>query len=141
MGVTIREMQIGDYEQVWEMWMQSKNMGFNDRDDSREGIDRLLRRNPGRQQRLFRMLQVLLRILFIIIVMQDPDRLPVLRVFPEVFRHGPHGIAYIFRMDEQVLVLHHRPVQFRRPLQAQHTDPSLIVQTHTCSAAQRLPSP
>ena len=47
MGVTIREMQIGDYEQVWEMWMQSKNMGFNDRDDSREGIDRLLRRNPG----------------------------------------------------------------------------------------------
>ena len=47
MGVTIREMQIGDYEQVWEMWMQSKNMGFNDRDDSREGIEKFLRRNPA----------------------------------------------------------------------------------------------
>ena len=47
MGVTIREMQIGDYEQVWKLWMQSKNMGFNDLDDSREGVERLLKRNPG----------------------------------------------------------------------------------------------
>lgn len=43
----IREMQIGDYEQVYALWMKSKNMGFNDRDDSREGIEKLLRRNPG----------------------------------------------------------------------------------------------
>ena len=43
----IREMRIEDYERVYALWMKSKNMGFNDRDDSREGIEKLLRRNPG----------------------------------------------------------------------------------------------
>ncbi len=42
----IRVMDIVDYDQVYALWMNSKNMGFNNLDDSREGIERLLRRNP-----------------------------------------------------------------------------------------------
>ena len=45
--MTIREMTIGDYDAVRALWMSCKNMGFNTLDDSREGIERLLRRNPG----------------------------------------------------------------------------------------------
>lgn len=43
----IRPMRIGDYDRVYALWMSCRNMGFNDRDDSREGIARLLDRNPG----------------------------------------------------------------------------------------------
>ena len=43
----IRPMTTDDYDAVWALWMSCKNMGFNDLDDSREGIARLLRRNPG----------------------------------------------------------------------------------------------
>ncbi len=42
----IRKMTISDYDAVYELWMSCKNMGFNDVDDSREGIERFLRRNP-----------------------------------------------------------------------------------------------
>ena len=42
-----RLMRIEDYDKVWDLWMSSKNMGFNDVDDSREGIAKLLARNPG----------------------------------------------------------------------------------------------
>lgn len=42
----IRRMTIGDYEQVYALWMGSSGMGLNDLDDSREGIARFLRRNP-----------------------------------------------------------------------------------------------
>ena len=45
--MTIREMTIGDYDAVRALWMSCKNMGFNTLDDSREGIERLLMRNPG----------------------------------------------------------------------------------------------
>ena len=41
-----RVMDIQDYDQVYALWMSCKNMGFNNLDDSREGIERLLRRNP-----------------------------------------------------------------------------------------------
>ena len=44
--MTIRNMTIEDYDQVWALWMSSKNMGFNNVDDSREGIEKYLRRNP-----------------------------------------------------------------------------------------------
>ena len=44
--MNIRKMTIGDYDKVYAMWMSCKNMGFNDVDDSREGIERYLRRNP-----------------------------------------------------------------------------------------------
>ncbi len=40
-------MTIADYDAVHELWFSSPNMGFNDRDDSREGIARFLARNPG----------------------------------------------------------------------------------------------
>ena len=43
----IRTMKITDYEKVYALWMSCKNMGFNDIDDSKEGITRLLERNPN----------------------------------------------------------------------------------------------
>jgi ribosomal protein S18 acetylase RimI-like enzyme len=39
-------MTIADYDGVYALWMSCRNMGFNDVDDSREGIERFLRRNP-----------------------------------------------------------------------------------------------
>ena len=45
--MNIRVMTTGDYDAVYELWMSCKNMGFNDVDDSREGIERFLRRNPS----------------------------------------------------------------------------------------------
>ena len=44
--VRLRPMTVDDYDRVWALWISCKNMGFNDLDDSREGIARLLRRNP-----------------------------------------------------------------------------------------------
>ena len=38
----IRTMKITDYEKVYALWMSCKNMGFNDIDDSKEGIARFL---------------------------------------------------------------------------------------------------
>ena len=43
----IRRMRPGDYDRVYALWMSCKNMGFNDLDDSREGIEKYLNRNPG----------------------------------------------------------------------------------------------
>ena len=43
----IRTMKITDYEKVYTLWMSCKNMGFNDIDDSKEGISRFLERNPN----------------------------------------------------------------------------------------------
>ena len=42
----IRKMTIGDYEKVYTLWLSCKGMGLNDLDDSREGIDKYLKRNP-----------------------------------------------------------------------------------------------
>ena len=44
--MTIRLMTIADYSRVYALWMSCKNMGFNDLDDSRAGIDKYLKRNP-----------------------------------------------------------------------------------------------
>lgn len=46
-NMQIRTMTIHDYEKVYELWMSCKNMGFNDIDDSKEGISRFLERNPN----------------------------------------------------------------------------------------------
>ncbi|MBQ9307703.1 MAG: GNAT family N-acetyltransferase [Clostridia bacterium] len=43
----IREMRAEDYDRVYALWMSTPNMGFNDVDDSRAGIEKFLRRNPG----------------------------------------------------------------------------------------------
>jgi ribosomal protein S18 acetylase RimI-like enzyme len=42
----IRPMNIDDYDKVYALWISCKNMGFNDLDDSRDGIERFLLRNP-----------------------------------------------------------------------------------------------
>lgn len=42
----IRKMVISDYDKVYDLWMSCRNMGFNNLDDSREGIDKFLKRNP-----------------------------------------------------------------------------------------------
>ena len=44
--VRFRIMTIADYEKVYDLWMSCKNMGFNNLDDSREGIEKFLLRNP-----------------------------------------------------------------------------------------------
>lgn len=44
--VQYRVMTIEDYEKVYNLWMSCKNMGFNNLDDSKEGIERFLKRNP-----------------------------------------------------------------------------------------------
>ena len=41
-----RPLRMEDYHKVYALWMSSKNMGFNDLDDSREGIEKFLDRNP-----------------------------------------------------------------------------------------------
>lgn len=42
----IRKMKIEDYEAVYGLWLSCKGMGLNTVDDSREGMERFLRRNP-----------------------------------------------------------------------------------------------
>ena len=46
MGCKIRKMAIDDYDEVYALWMSCAGMGLNNLDDSREGIDKFLRRNP-----------------------------------------------------------------------------------------------
>ncbi len=43
----IREMKIEDYEKVYALWLSCKGMGLNDVDDSKERIEKYLKRNPG----------------------------------------------------------------------------------------------
>ena len=45
--ILIRVMQERDYDQVYRLWMSCRNMGFNNLDDSREGITKYLKRNPS----------------------------------------------------------------------------------------------
>lgn len=42
----IREMTIEDYEEVYTLWKKIKGFGLRSIDDSREGVDRFLKRNP-----------------------------------------------------------------------------------------------
>ena len=44
--MNIRLMSIDDYEKVYELWMSCAGMGLNNPDDSREGIEKFLLRNP-----------------------------------------------------------------------------------------------
>lgn len=43
----LRAMTASDYDAVYALWMSCRNMGFNNLDDSREGVERFLSRNPG----------------------------------------------------------------------------------------------
>lgn len=42
----IRKMVIEDYEKVYQLWMSCTGMGLNNLDDSKEGIEKFLKRNP-----------------------------------------------------------------------------------------------
>lgn len=42
----IRTMEIGDYENVYQLWMRIKGFGIRSVDDSREGVEMFLKRNP-----------------------------------------------------------------------------------------------
>lgn len=42
----ISTMTIGDYDEVYALWMSTPNMGLNATDDARDGIEQYLRRNP-----------------------------------------------------------------------------------------------
>ena len=42
----IRLMTIEDYDQVYDLWLSCKGMGLNNVDDTREGIEKYLKRNP-----------------------------------------------------------------------------------------------
>ncbi len=44
--MTVRTMTIADYDKVCALWLSCKGMGLNNLDDSREGIERFLKRNP-----------------------------------------------------------------------------------------------
>lgn len=47
MSILIREMTIEDYDQVYALWMQISGFGIRSIDDSREGVERFLKRNPA----------------------------------------------------------------------------------------------
>ncbi|WP_291573789.1 GNAT family N-acetyltransferase [Clostridium sp. UBA4548] len=42
----IRLLAIEDYEKVYDLWTNTKDMGMRSLDDSYEGIERFLKRNP-----------------------------------------------------------------------------------------------
>ena len=44
--MSIRLMTIDDYEKVYELWKSCAGMGLNNLDDSKEGIEKFLNRNP-----------------------------------------------------------------------------------------------
>lgn len=47
MDILIREMTMEDYDQVYDLWTDIKGFGIRSIDDSREGVERFLRRNPS----------------------------------------------------------------------------------------------
>ena len=43
----IRKMSIDDYEAVYKLWINTPGMGLNTTDDSKDGIEKYLYRNPN----------------------------------------------------------------------------------------------
>ena len=44
--MVIRKMQLADYDKIYALWMSCSGMGLNNLDDSREGIEKFIKRNP-----------------------------------------------------------------------------------------------
>ena len=44
--INIRVMTISDYEEIYDVWINTPGMGLNSTDDSKEGIEKYLKRNP-----------------------------------------------------------------------------------------------
>ena len=47
MDILYREMVIEDYDEVYNLWKTIKGFGIRSLDDSREGVERFLKRNPS----------------------------------------------------------------------------------------------
>lgn len=45
--MNIRKMNINDYEAVYALWRSCPGMGLNNLDDSKEGIEKFIKRNPN----------------------------------------------------------------------------------------------
>lgn len=45
--INIRPMTIADYDGIYDLWINTPGMGLNTCDDSREGIEKYLKRNPS----------------------------------------------------------------------------------------------
>ena len=45
--IQIRPMTMDDYEEVFEMWQSISGFGIRSWDDSKEGIEKFIARNPG----------------------------------------------------------------------------------------------
>ena len=43
----VRAMTMDDYDDVYALWMSIHGFGIRSIDDSREGIERFIKRNPG----------------------------------------------------------------------------------------------
>ena len=46
MTTIIRAMTVEDYDQLHALWMRIKGFGIRSIDDSKEGVERFLKRNP-----------------------------------------------------------------------------------------------
>ena len=51
----IRQMTIEDYEGVYALWMKIHGFGIRSIDDSKEGVERFLKRNPTKVLSQWRM--------------------------------------------------------------------------------------
>ncbi|MDR3229816.1 MAG: GNAT family N-acetyltransferase [Synergistaceae bacterium] len=45
--VKVRPMELSDYDEAYALWKRTEGMGLRSLDDTREGIERFLRRNPS----------------------------------------------------------------------------------------------
>ena len=46
MDAVVRTMTIDDYEEIYELWTKIKGFAMRSIDDSKEGVERFLKRNP-----------------------------------------------------------------------------------------------
>ena len=46
MSINIRVMTPDDYDKVYKLWLSIKGFGIRSIDDSKEGVERFLKRNP-----------------------------------------------------------------------------------------------
>ena len=46
MSIIIREMTMADYDKVYKLWTEIQGFGIRTVDDSREGVEKFLKRNP-----------------------------------------------------------------------------------------------
>ena len=46
MNIEYKVMTASDYDGIYELWMNTPGMGINSTDDSREGVEKYIKRNP-----------------------------------------------------------------------------------------------